>query len=873
MHSLPFDPSALLPVSQAVARASLLAGVLMLLVLALRALFGRRLSPVVRCLLWLPVCALLVAPRLPDVGLGWGSEALQAPQILSHAAPPTEKAHEQAPRVQSAPPPGPAVMAVGQSARSMELGPLLALVWAAGVIVLGTIWLLAFGCLCIRIRKSSAPVPDEMARLFAESARTIGLRHMPAIKVSSAVASPALMGLLCPVLLLPEGLNERLSPEELRMIMLHEAGHVKRHDLIFHWLSLALLTLHWFNPLCWLAAWLFRMDRESACDAAVLRASRQDCRALYGHTLLKLQSSLASAPGFRPLVGVLGSASMLRGRILEIAAPRRTSLGAGILAGAATMIATAGIALMAAEPAPPPASAPPAAPSPDQLVTRTFKVPPDFLSHVQEEVGGGMRTAKQSLEACGVPFPEGASAIFVPATSQLIVRNTAGNVDLVDMLVTELNKPVPQVYVTSRLVVLDDKPAQQGGAAKWKLGGTFTDPQYQVLTRYLQPKGSLPENVKLPMIARSQASAPKVLSVIQLPNVTTKLGQKAIVEIVRELVYPAEFDDKGVCTKNEMRPIGMQLGVNTLLKKDGLEVTLEPHMEGFMRWEEQPPKGGTKFSLPVISSIDLQTVASLHDGETLMFFGDAPVPAILLGGSGKGMDVFKATVHPTLLFVTCRLIMPNGMPVSKEAVPDSAAVKKVPGAEGKPVGQRVKISVTACEISPAVVTSVLAKDPRQRFAAAVKEGIKRDDPAIPGFTVTQLLGALLSAPVSTSPVQKDEVTFRSVVPQEEAGRLMQVLVDKLKAKMHRNDPQTAGTYETLKGFNLGVALPGRPFSVGAKIEPGGEAIEVTCNMFSGSIVGTASDGHTVVLGGMLPQADNKTEKQGLVIFITSEIVP
>ena len=94
-----------------------------------------------------------------------------------------------------------------------------------------------------------------------------------------------------------------------------------------------------------------------------------------------------------------------------------------------------------------------------EIFTRTFKVPPDFLtfsaspdaaaaptdSFSKPSAGTngpklmGQRSAKDMLIEAGIPFPEGASAAYDPATSQIVVRNTASNVDLVENLVSSLS--------------------------------------------------------------------------------------------------------------------------------------------------------------------------------------------------------------------------------------------------------------------------------------------------------------------------------------------------------------------------------------------------------------------------------------------------
>jgi general secretion pathway protein D len=89
-----------------------------------------------------------------------------------------------------------------------------------------------------------------------------------------------------------------------------------------------------------------------------------------------------------------------------------------------------------------------------EMYTRTYRVPPDFLvsggadfdaaaapadpfaaGGETPKSGAGLvarKTAKQILESQGITFPEGASASYNPATSQLVVRNTQPNLDLVE---------------------------------------------------------------------------------------------------------------------------------------------------------------------------------------------------------------------------------------------------------------------------------------------------------------------------------------------------------------------------------------------------------------------------------------------------------
>lgn len=130
-----------------------------------------------------------------------------------------------------------------------------------------------------------------------------------------------------------------------------------------------------------------------------------------------------------------------------------------------------------------------------QQYTRTYRVPPDFLSIGGGDggaaapaapadpfaaggggaaAGGGLiarKTAKQILEGQGIPFPEGSSASFNPATSQLIVRNTQPNLDLVEAFVDTITKNAPKmVVITSKFVEVTQKNTEELGF-DWLLGG------------------------------------------------------------------------------------------------------------------------------------------------------------------------------------------------------------------------------------------------------------------------------------------------------------------------------------------------------------------------------------------------------------------
>lgn len=261
----------------------------------------------------------------------------------------------------------------------------------------------------------------------------------------------------------------------------------------------------------------------------------------------------------------------------------------------------------------------------NELVTKEYRVPPGFISSTvnisptalnrpatkvgagptgtgkdtEESTGGQLLVnregAREFLESQGVPFPQGASAHFLPQSSRLIVRNTIDNLELVDALVEQANVAGPkQVEIESKFVeitqnnlkelgfdwllgkfgVFGDTVKGAGGSSGtspaidqadfpfstngqfpvtggnrsgnlaisanaidallfpsmgatalapgiFGLAGRLTDPQFQVVIRALNQK--------------------KGIDLLSAPRVTTKSGQRAVIEIVREFRYPTQF--------------------------------------------------------------------------------------------------------------------------------------------------------------------------------------------------------------------------------------------------------------------------------------------------------------------------------------------
>ena len=110
---------------------------------------------------------------------------------------------------------------------------------------------------------------DNIQELLRRSSRPVELCS------STEVDSPSVIGFWSPRLLIPEWLLAKLTPEDLRQIVLHELEHLRRRD---DWLNLMQkvgMVLFPLNPgLFWVDRRL-SAERELACDASVVATTAQ----------------------------------------------------------------------------------------------------------------------------------------------------------------------------------------------------------------------------------------------------------------------------------------------------------------------------------------------------------------------------------------------------------------------------------------------------------------------------------------------------------------------------------------------------------------------------------------------------------------------
>ncbi|WP_294297822.1 M56 family metallopeptidase [uncultured Sphingomonas sp.] len=229
---------------------------LMVLVLMIRTPVRRSFGPGVAYALWAIPVLRMILPPLPEAWRGSALPTMPVPEdITFYLGAPVATL--------------PAEPASGIGWPVWLLG-----LWIAGAVGFALYHLIAHGRFCARVQRT------------ARRSEIVASGNVRVIETDAA-AGPLAFGVLRKFVAFPRDFAERYDPLERDLALAHELGHHARGDLIANWIALAMLALHWFNPIAWRAFRAFRADQEMACDALVLAGRARELRAAYGRAIVK----------------------------------------------------------------------------------------------------------------------------------------------------------------------------------------------------------------------------------------------------------------------------------------------------------------------------------------------------------------------------------------------------------------------------------------------------------------------------------------------------------------------------------------------------------------------------------------------------------
>ena len=287
-------------------------------VLLVRAAFKNRVPKRLLYALWLVVLLKLCLP-----GTAYALPLLPAEQTA--AAQQTEAPAQSAPAAQqptqaAAQPQTPAQQPVSQpqeAAKPAAAMPLVTepvlVIWFCGSALLGLWLLLTWLVFTVRLRRSR---------------RFLGRRGRVRIYAAGSISSPCLAGLI-PAVYLTEDVVQTDAAE---LILRHELTHLRHLDPLWSFCRAAAVTVYWWNPFVWLAAFVSGRDAELACDEAVAAKLSPAQRVAYARAIL------AQAPRKAAALSLAGPP--VKERIVFLTRKQRTSVLCVVLALLLTGTAT-----------------------------------------------------------------------------------------------------------------------------------------------------------------------------------------------------------------------------------------------------------------------------------------------------------------------------------------------------------------------------------------------------------------------------------------------------------------------------------------------------------------------------------------------------
>jgi len=213
-------------------------------------------------------------------------------------------------------------------------------VWLCGGVAVLFLWWLRRRRIHAALGQGQALESARELELLRRIKRSMGVARQIKLIVSKSTLEPGVVGILRPVLLLPEGISERLTDAQLEAVLSHELCHVRRRDNLAAVLHMLVEVLFWFHPLVWWIGVRLLVERERACDEEVLRLGSDP--QVYAEGILKVCEFYLESP-LACVAGVTGS--NLKKRIEAIMTHRRSlnlDLGRKLLLAAMAATAVAG---------------------------------------------------------------------------------------------------------------------------------------------------------------------------------------------------------------------------------------------------------------------------------------------------------------------------------------------------------------------------------------------------------------------------------------------------------------------------------------------------------------------------------------------------
>lgn len=368
----------------------------------------------------------------------------------------------------------------------------------------------------------------------------------------------------------------------------------------------------------------------------------------------------------------------------------------------------------------------------------------DFITSFDDNTGiTEAEDIKETFEGLGVQFPQGSSIKYIATLSKLFVANTAANLQVFEAILRELDVVPKQVEIEARFVdigqmdlselgleilLTDDYevatkkgPGPAGARERISVAQNNQEGGFTRGLRFLGDNSGVAEaigaglaDIGSLLTIQSYLTNPELsfilhaleqsgnANLLSAPKVLTQAGEEASIKVVREFIYPTEFQTDVIQSQVpgggtvpvgstvtpqsfETREVGVILTVLPEVSPEGhlITLTMTPQVVSgpdFIDYGSSTtlPDGTvntTSFQQPIFFTREVTTRVIIYDGSTVVMGGmitedlkttDDKIP--LLGDLPLVGRLFRSKTSSSdkrnlLIFVTARLVDPSGKPI------------------------------------------------------------------------------------------------------------------------------------------------------------------------------------------------------------------
>lgn len=278
-----------------------------------------------------------------------------------------------------------------------------------------------------------------------------------------------------------------------------------------------------------------------------------------------------------------------------------------------------------------------------EMYTRSFRVPPDYLSDPEKDDSETAskelrptKTAKEILMDAGIAFPPGAMVSTGGATSQIVIRNTTENLDKMERFVED--------------IIANGPPTVELNLHVFEAPGAFIR---QLMDDTAKHCNHRPELEQIQKVASSGKARQVGIALIN-----TSAGSRSAAEqgMLREFITEAYHNAKGGNISTEQRLVGIRAEMEPVVRRDGVStkvnLAVEFHPAPPLEHREHVVDGAgrqLKWSLTEFHVMKLVTAVALPDGTTRLVAVWKP----------KGKPEWETSDILQAAFVTCHWIRPG----------------------------------------------------------------------------------------------------------------------------------------------------------------------------------------------------------------------